>query len=717
MTDARRKRSAAVVVTALLIGLTSALAGITTTATATAAPAVGATATAAPAVAAPGTYVAVTAARILDTRSGVGARAAKVAAHGSISFAVTGVAGVPSASSVSAVVFNLTATDTTADGFISAYPAGAPAPATSTLNYAWEVSRAHSVVVAPGTAGQVTLHNAGNGTVDLIGDIAGYYTAGTPNAGGEFQPLTSARLLDTRIGVGAPKAPMRHGVPLEVQLAGRDGVPSTGVSAVLLNVTVTRSTDSGYLNATSPGDPFVGDVNFAAGQTVSNLVVVPLSDSGTVTLLAFMNGDLSATVQAVADVSGYFRSGAPSAPGRFGSLVTTALIDSIGTNRAVAPHGTLSVTVSGQQGIPLTGVSAAMLNVTVAAPTGSGHVTAYPSGTSRPATSTVNFARQTASNLVAAAVGSDGKVRFYNDSAASIYLAIDVSGFVGPVPGPLTWSGPTAFPPGTGVLAVSCASATFCAAAAYNGTVLFFDGATWSPPQTVATDGLNAISCPVAGFCLAAGPETYVYARGTWTRTARPGPQNVESISCRSTTFCLASDYGDEADAWVFNGSTWTLTHTGIPQSSDGEEDAYGMIVTCASPTLCLAAAHNGPTARFNGTTWTVLDTLSSPVTSMSCPSTTDCVAISLSQAFTFNGTTWSAPVPLPDPGSEQTSLSCGSPTRCVAVTQADGDLQFYDGRTWTTPVVVDVDGVRDVSCPTATFCLADGLTNAITGT
>lgn len=705
MAEARRTGTAAVAVTALLAGLVSALGGLH--------PSVAVAA--APASAGPGTYVAVPAVRILDTRSGVGVPAARVAAHGSIALAVTGVAAIPSTAAVSAVVFNLTATDTTANGYVSVYPAGAPAPATSSLNYSWEVTRAHSVVVAPGAGGKVTLHNAGSGSLDLIADVAGYYTAGTPNAGGEFAPLTSARLLDTRIGVGAPQAPMRHGVPLQVQLAGRGGIPSTGVSAVMLNVTVTQSTASGSLNATSPGDPFVGDVNFAAGQTVSNLIVVPVSDNGTIVLLSFMNGDFAATVQAVADVAGYFRAGAPSAPGRFGSLDTAALVDSIGTDRPVSAHGTLSVTVSGQQGIPLTGITAAMLNITVAAPKGSGHVTAYPSGTSLPATSTVNFAGQTASNLVVAAVGSDGKVRFYNDSSAAIFLAIDVSGFVGPIPGPLTWSARTPLPAATEVDAVSCASATFCVATGDNGSVLVFNGATWSLPQTLTTDSLDAISCPAAGFCVAVSySAAYVDHAGTWTRTTIP--PGLASISCRSATFCLASGSADEAHAWVFNGATWTSTGTGIPQSTDEDDDPYGMIVTCASATLCLGAAEDGPTARFNGVTWTALSTLSPSVSAMSCPSTTRCLATSGSQVATFDGTTWGAPVPLPDPSPASTRLSCGSTTFCVAVT-GGADLQFYNGSTWTTQVTVDAFGVRDISCPTITFCLAVNASDSIAGT
>ena len=50
--------------------------------------------------------------------------------------------------------------------------------------------------------------------------------------------LVPARILDTRDGTGGAKAPIAAGVPRSVQVAGQGGVPLTGASAVVLNVTV-----------------------------------------------------------------------------------------------------------------------------------------------------------------------------------------------------------------------------------------------------------------------------------------------------------------------------------------------------------------------------------------------------------------------------------------------------------------------------------------------
>jgi len=63
---------------------------------------------------------------------------------------------------------------------------------------------------------------------------------------GGFTSLAPSRLLDTRIGVGAPAAAVGAGGMVALQVTGRGGVPASGVSAVVLNVTVTETTSPGY---------------------------------------------------------------------------------------------------------------------------------------------------------------------------------------------------------------------------------------------------------------------------------------------------------------------------------------------------------------------------------------------------------------------------------------------------------------------------------------
>src|SRR5579885_2404333 len=69
----------------------------------------------------------------------------------------------------------------------------------------------------------------------------------TTGTGGGYHALTPSRILDTRTGNGAPAAALGPGATLNLQVAGRGGVPTTGVSAVVLNVAVTGPTAPSYL--------------------------------------------------------------------------------------------------------------------------------------------------------------------------------------------------------------------------------------------------------------------------------------------------------------------------------------------------------------------------------------------------------------------------------------------------------------------------------------
>ena len=120
---------------------------------------------------------------------------------------------------------------------------------------------------------------------------------------GTLVTVAPARVLDTRSGNGASRAPVAAGADLVVQIAGRGGVPATGVSAAVVNVTVTEPRTAGYISAWADGAamPAVSNLNFIAGQTVPNLAIVPVGPNGAIRL---HNGS-GGTVQLIADVSGY----------------------------------------------------------------------------------------------------------------------------------------------------------------------------------------------------------------------------------------------------------------------------------------------------------------------------------------------------------------------------------------------------------------------------
>lgn len=233
-------------------------------------------------------------ARFLDTRS-----SGAVAANGSVSFQVGGANGVPA--NISAVAMNVTVTQPTSNGFVTAYASGAARPGTSNLNYGPGQTVPNMVTVPVGSDGKVTLFNASNGSAQLIADVAGYYLGGTASEPGTFQPVSPQRSLDTRTSGG----PVAGGGTALVSVGGVGSIPSTA-TATIMNVTVTQPTAAGFVTAYDSGSPRPNssNLNYAPGQTVPNLVTTPLGASdGKVAL----NNQSTGSAQLIADIFGYFR--------------------------------------------------------------------------------------------------------------------------------------------------------------------------------------------------------------------------------------------------------------------------------------------------------------------------------------------------------------------------------------------------------------------------
>jgi subtilisin family serine protease len=339
----------------------------------------------------PGAFVSLAPSRVLDTRVGNGAPKTPVSPHGTVSLQVTGTAGVPSGTA--AIVMNVTATSPSRDGHVTVYPSGTAQPTASNLNFTTGQTIPNLVTVQVGTDGRVNLTNNSTGTVELIADVAGYYLGGAPSEPGTFVALTPSRLMDTRVGNGVPRAAVAAYGTARLRATGRSGVPSSGVAAVVLNVTVTEASSTGHITVYPSGStqPDASNLNFTPRQTVPNLVTVRVGPDGLVNLTNNSPG----TVQVIADISGYYISGSPAQPGAFVSLDPIRLLDTRTGNGAlqtpVSPSAAVSLQVAGRGGIPSTGVAAVVANTTVTAPSAVGFIAAYPSGTTQPNASNLNF--------------------------------------------------------------------------------------------------------------------------------------------------------------------------------------------------------------------------------------------------------------------------------------------------------------------------------------
>ncbi|GAC1341632.1 MAG: hypothetical protein NVSMB29_12430 [Candidatus Dormibacteria bacterium] len=183
----------------------------------------------------------------------------------------------------------------------------------------------------------------------------------------------------------------------------------------------------------------------------------------------------------------------------------------------------------------------------------------------------------------------------------------------------------------------------------------------------------------------------------------------LSSVSCDSSSFCVAVDYGGNALTW--NGGTWSA-----PVNIDGGTQLTS--VSCAASSFCAAVDNSG-----NALIW-ALGKWSAPVnvvgttliTAVSCPDSSFCVAVANGSAATWNGTSWSAPV-IVDPSNYLTSVSCIASHVCVAVDANGNAVRRHNAGLWSAPENIDgTNNLESVSCTTSNRCAAvDQMGNALT--
>ncbi|GIF74288.1 right-handed parallel beta-helix repeat-containing protein [Asanoa siamensis] len=353
-------------------------------------------------------YNSLTPQRVLDTRSGAG----PVGSNREITISLPA-----PASSASAVVLNLTATQPVTSGYLKVWPDGELEPNASNLNFAAQQTIANLVTVKP-RGGQVRIKNGGRGHTHVLADLVGYY-AGTGNG---LETGTPTRVLDTRAAIGVPgTAPVTATGNVTVDLSVR--VPA-GTTAAVLNLTATEATTTGLFTAFPPGSsvPTASNLNFVAGQTVNNMVIAPVVDGK----VAFAySGKGSAHL--LADLAGWF------APGTHDTYLPTwqsRLVDTRTTGASVAPGQTLRVVVNASAcGSVNCDPRAVVANLTVTKPQKSGYLSVYPYGQARPTQSVLNFtAGQTVASLVTVGLGEESFL-VYNGGKGTVDVIVDQAGF------------------------------------------------------------------------------------------------------------------------------------------------------------------------------------------------------------------------------------------------------------------------------------------------
>lgn len=371
-------------------------------------------------------FVPVPPTRLLDTRVGIGGPAGALGPGATREVLVRGGAtGIPA--EASSVVLNVTATAPTAGSFLTVWPAGGPRPGVSSLNFVAGQTIPNLVMVEVGAGGRVSTFNWA-GSTHVLADAVGYYT---PSGGSTFTPTLSRRLLDTRTGIGGPAGAVGPGGTRELVVrGGATGIPDDA-TAIVVNTTATTPTAAGWVTVHPTGGarPNASNLNFVAGLTIPNLVVVGIGAGGRV---SFFNAVGSTHV--LADVVGYFTPGAGSV---FVPLPPTRALDTrsglgwgMGAGFPVQGGFSWPASVRGSvAGVPQN-ATAVVLNVTAAHATQPSYLTVYPDGTPQPNSSNLNYvAGQVIPNMVVVAVPSSGNVFLYN-AVGSVHVIVDVVGYM-----------------------------------------------------------------------------------------------------------------------------------------------------------------------------------------------------------------------------------------------------------------------------------------------
>jgi hypothetical protein len=266
------------------------------------------------------------------------------------------------------------------------------------------------------------------GLVIVGGDRAQVATAagfGSPSA---FVPLDPQRLVDTRIGLGAPQQRVQAGTSIDIQVAGQLGVPADA-TAVVANITAVGAGGAGYLQVlptalATPGSSSTVNVE-GLGQTIPNAAFAPLGDGGRITVYATFTTDV------VIDISGFFAPATASTSGRLTPVKPERILDTrtgLGHPSRVQAGAVVTLPVAGHGGVPAAGAAAVVMNVTAVDPAGPGYVQVAPTPVRPGSSSNLNIvAGGTIANLVVVPLAAAGTADLY--TTASTDLVADVVGY------------------------------------------------------------------------------------------------------------------------------------------------------------------------------------------------------------------------------------------------------------------------------------------------
>jgi hypothetical protein len=304
---------------------------------------------------------------------------------------------------------NVAVSNEAKSGSLDVYPNGRARPADATLSFRAGQTTATNTLATFALGGADFYNNSG-GPIRLTITTFGSEGPTASLLADTYEPAGPVQVLNTTKISGDSHA--------AIMISGAHGVPADAAAAVL-DITASNTKATGYLTAYPQGktDPDVVDAAWTAGQEVTDQVVVPLKD-GKVVLQNSSRGAASFAV----DLVGYYDTYGTAAVFLPGSDVRLLKV-------RVAPHAVVKLHLDGASGLPSSGVSAALVNLTASGALAGGWVTAYPNGPVRPNTASLSYLPGTTeSNAATVPVGRGGDTDFYNNGSKPIIITVDLIG-------------------------------------------------------------------------------------------------------------------------------------------------------------------------------------------------------------------------------------------------------------------------------------------------
>ncbi len=259
------------------------------------------------------------------------------------------------------------------------------------------------------------------------------------DSGGVFVPLTPTQIVSTSDGIGGSSTPFGEGTTRSYTVLGNAGVPTTGVSAVVANVSVLHATSdsaSSHLVVWPSGEtkPTAKTMYFEEDNSSrSNTTIVKVGSDGKISVY-----NNSGTVDISIAITGYFTTTSDeTSPGGFVPITPTRVADTTtgqGVPLAKLPQGSsVDVQVSNDEEIPAD-ASAVFANVEVRSNEKGGGMKIVPTGQSSsgaPITIKYQDSGPTSTGLMLK-LSSDGKATVSNLTGTyggDVDFKIDIQGY------------------------------------------------------------------------------------------------------------------------------------------------------------------------------------------------------------------------------------------------------------------------------------------------